>query len=187
VNGRIKNWKFFAQKIPNTSLPFISDCLDIVCALINRYYCPAIANIENGREIAIQMRNIWQEENALQKRLQLLNEKTTLHWSKCDASLCRFPSLTENDVRNLTFGMRKFTSFVKTFLVLGSYQIKMAKSYIADHLKQSLIDEDIEFSVELCQAYDDLVRARFKSRHSNHKNYLATVQFNQNKKQPITG
>jgi hypothetical protein len=115
VNGKIKNWKFFAQTIQNTSLPFVGDCLDIVCALINKYYCPAIANIEDGHEIAAQMREMWKVENVLQKQLEQLNQKTTLRWSKYDAAMCLFPSLTEDDIRNLTFGIHEFGSFVKTF------------------------------------------------------------------------
>ncbi|CAF4022788.1 unnamed protein product, partial [Rotaria sp. Silwood1] len=62
----------------------------------------------------------------------------------------------------------------------------MAKSYIIDHLQQSDINnEQLEFIVELCEDHDDLVRARFQSRHSNHKKHIATVQFNEKKKQPI--
>ncbi|CAF3548310.1 unnamed protein product [Rotaria socialis] len=173
VNGKIKNWKFFAQTLQNTSLPFAGNCLDIVCALINKYYCPAIANIQDGQEIAAQMREMWKAENALEQHLRELDQGETLRWSKYNAAMCLFPSLTEDDVRNLTF---------------GSYQIKMAKSYIVDHLQQSDINEEqLEFVVELCGEHDDLVRARFQSRHSNRKKYIATVRFNEKNEQPITG
>jgi hypothetical protein len=44
-------------------------------------------------------------------------------------------------------------------------------------MKPSIFDEgQLEFVVELCQGEDDLVRARFASRHCNNKNYTATVQ-----------
>ncbi len=113
MNGKIKNWKFFAQTIQNTSLPFVGDCLDIVCSLINKYYRPAIANIEDGQGIAAQMRAMWKMENTLQKHLQQLNKETTLHWSKYNAEMCLFPSLTEDDMRNLTFGMYEFELSIK--------------------------------------------------------------------------
>jgi hypothetical protein len=87
--------------------------LDIVCALINKYHCPAIANIENSRGIAVEMRKMWKEENALQKYLEQLNQETTLRWSKYNAAMCLFPVLTEDDVHNLTFGIAAFQSFVK--------------------------------------------------------------------------
>lgn len=76
----------------------------------------------------------------------------------------------------------------KHLIILGSYQIKMAKAYIIDHLQQSYLDEDqLEFIVELCEEYDDLIRARFQSRHSNQKKHIATVQFDEHNEQPITG
>ena len=90
----------------------MGNCLDIVCALINKYHLPAIANIEDGQEIAAQMRRMWKTENTLQKYLQQINLETTLRWTRYNAAMCLFPSLTEDDVRNLTFGMREFQSFV---------------------------------------------------------------------------
>ena len=188
VNAKIKNWKFFSQTIQNTSLPFVADCLDIVWALINKYYCSAVANIEDGQHIAEQMREMWNMENTLQKHLQQLNQETTLWWYKYNAAMCLFPSLTEDDMRNVTFGVCELEPSVKDFVVLGSYPIRMAKSYIADHLQQSDINEEqLEFIVELCDKHDDLVRARFQSRQLNLKKYIATVQFNEQNEKLITG
>ncbi|CAF1469297.1 unnamed protein product [Adineta steineri] len=69
----------------------------------------------------------------------------------------------------------------------SSYQIRMAKSYIADHLQQSYInDKQLAFTVELCERHDDLVRVPFQSRHSNRKKYIATIQFNEQDEKPIT-
>ena len=39
--------------------------------------------------------------------------------------------------------------------------------------------------IELCAQRTDLVRARFVSRHSNNKNYIATIQFNVDTECPI--
>ena len=62
----------------------------------------------------------------------------------------------------------------------------MAKSYIMDHVRVSLTDEEgMEFMVELCHEYDDLVRARFPSRHSKNKNHTTTIQFDCQKQQSI--
>ena len=45
-----------------------------------------------------------------------------------------------------------------------------------------------EFTVQLSSKYKDLVRVRFASQHSNNKNYVATVQFDeQDDEEPITG
>ena len=68
-------------------------------------------------------------------------------------------------------------------------QIKQAKGYIFKHLKPSILDEhQLEFVVELRSTHKDLVRVRFASRHSNSKNYIATVQFdNDDDDEPIKG
>ena len=77
---------------------------------------------------------------------------------------------------------------MKCFRLLGSYQIRMAKSYILEHLRPSNIDnEQMEFIVELCNEHEDLVRARFHYRHSKQKQYMATLQFKEKKQQSIQG
>jgi hypothetical protein len=66
--------------------------------------------------------------------------------------------------------------------------IKQAKSYIREHLTQSRhVGEELEFIIELCPQRNDLVRARFASRHSNNKNYAAIIQFKNDIEQPIQG
>ena len=74
-------------------------------------------------------------------------------------------------------------------IVVGSYQVKQAISYIQEHLTLSPIyDDKLEFIVELSSLNDDLVRARFSSRHSNNKNYIAVIQYDsKNTEQPING
>ncbi|CAM4849082.1 unnamed protein product [Rotaria magnacalcarata] len=68
----------------------------------------------------------------------------------------------------------------------STYQIRMAKSYIQDHLTQSILNDDaMEFLVELCTTREDLVRVRFQSRHSNRKHHVATVQFHIMNEDPI--
>ncbi|CAF2160544.1 unnamed protein product [Rotaria magnacalcarata] len=70
----------------------------------------------------------------------------------------------------------------------STYQIRMAKSYIQDHLTQSILNDDaMEFLVELCTTREDLVRVRFQSRHSNRKHHAATVQFHIMNEDPIRG
>ncbi|CAM4836812.1 unnamed protein product [Rotaria magnacalcarata] len=170
VNRKIKTWKFMAQTIQNSTLRFISDYLDIICALINKYQCTAVKDITNGSAIAIRMRQMLTTENRLQERLTQHNSATSLHWSKYNASEFQFPPLTEDNIRDLTF---------------GSYQIRMAKSYIIEHIRQSQKHEEMEFIVERSDEHDHLVRARFQSRHSNNKNHIATVQFKHNTQQPI--
>ena len=93
-----------AQTIQNTTLHFISDYLDIVCALINKYQCPAVKDIENGREIAMKLRKMFTTRNRLQERLAQCTDLTSLHWSNHSASNFQFPPLSEEKIRELTFG-----------------------------------------------------------------------------------
>ena len=68
-----------AHTIQNSTLHFISDYLDIVCALINKYQCPAVKDTENGREIAMKMREMSTTRNRLQERLAQYTDLTSLH------------------------------------------------------------------------------------------------------------
>ena len=65
-----------------------------------------------------------------------------------------------------------------TVFLLGSYQVKQAISYINEQLKPSTLNADeLEFIIELCPKYDDLVRARFRSRYSSLTTYITIVQY----------
>ncbi|CAF1526038.1 unnamed protein product, partial [Rotaria sordida] len=70
-----------------------------------------------------------------------------------------------------------------------SYQVKQAISYIQEHLTpSSLYDDEPEFIVELSSNDDNIVRARFSSRHINKKTYVTIIQHDiKNIVQPITG
>jgi len=40
VNGRIKQWKFLQNVVPNTQIPFIGEYVQLICALCNKYLTP---------------------------------------------------------------------------------------------------------------------------------------------------
>jgi len=64
----------------------------------------------------------------------------------------------------------------------------MAKSYIREHLTQSILyDDEMDFIVEMCSTQTDLVRVRFQSRHINQKRHIATVRFDSQYENPILG
>ena len=89
------------QTIQNSTLRFISDYLDIVCALINKYRCPAVKDTENGREIAMKMREMFTTRNRLQERLAQYTGLTSLHWSKHSTSNFQFPHYSKRKFENL--------------------------------------------------------------------------------------
>ena len=62
----------------------------------------------------------------------------------------------------------------------------MAKSYIMDHIRLLVTDEEgMEFMVELCYEYDDLVRAQFPSCYSKNMIHTTTRQFGRQKQEVI--
>lgn len=103
VNGKIKEWNYF-NCLQNSSLRFLPDDLDIVCALHNAFRQPVMKDPQNGIELAKIMLEQIRKENELEKRLiQISNDKKT-HWRKYDSRMCSFPLLTEDDVRNICCG-----------------------------------------------------------------------------------
>jgi len=104
VNGRIKQWRFFNQIIQNSNIPFVSARLRIVCAFINAFGSRATNNTQGGYDMATQMRERFHKKNSLLDRLNRLNNQSHLVWKKYDSQFCMFPSLTEDQVRNIAFG-----------------------------------------------------------------------------------
>lgn len=46
----------------------------------------------------------WNQKNKPQERLDQLNGEQGLTWKKYDAAICIFPSMTEDDVQDITLG-----------------------------------------------------------------------------------
>ena len=66
--------------------------------------------------------------------------------------------------------------------------MKTAKSYIMEHVKGSILDDDeLIFEIQCNNRYPDLIRVQFQSRHSRSVKYNATVRFNSLREQPIQG
>lgn len=105
VNGKIKQWRYFNQVIPNSSIRFVEDDLSITCAMINAYSSPCTLNIDYGEDVANQMLERLDRDNVFEKWLTDLEEQRLLKWNKCESIYCIFPSLTLDDVEKITFGM----------------------------------------------------------------------------------
>ncbi|CAF4695223.1 unnamed protein product, partial [Rotaria socialis] len=95
VNAQLKQWKYFSQTIPNSS----------VCALINAYGSRCVQDIHSGTEMATQVLQKCQTTNPVLLRLELL--ETKLQWKKYDAQLLISTELTEQELRNLCYGKKK--------------------------------------------------------------------------------
>ena len=102
VNGQLKQWKYFCQTIQNSSLRFLSNYLDITCALINAYTSWCIKHIHAGAEIAAQMLEKCKKPSPDQTRLIAMLEQN-MQWSKYNAEALPFPTLTKEQVENFCY------------------------------------------------------------------------------------
>jgi hypothetical protein len=91
--------------LQNSSLRFLPDDLDIVCALHNAFCHPAMKDPTNRIELAKLMLEQMKKENKLEKRLMEISNGKNMHWKKYDSRMCTFPPLTEEDVRNICCGL----------------------------------------------------------------------------------
>ncbi|CAC5393858.1 unnamed protein product [Mytilus coruscus] len=144
ANGRIKIWVFFNHVMPNSQKPYIGEYLRIVCSICNKYFKP----LSSGDP---------QEDQLLGCKMIYLSKSSS--WCKIDAASVDFPSITEEDHRNLT---------------LGVYQIKLAKSYVAEH-----VTENNNFEVLVHKQENNLICAKMQSRHVSARAYLLWIQYDE--------
>ncbi|XP_061180161.1 uncharacterized protein LOC133188674 [Saccostrea echinata] len=159
VNGRLKQWKFLQNVVPNTQIPFIRDYVCLVAALCNKYRQPLNAgNPENDVILAAKMRYLASQTNKLQERV----ESEGLHrrvksWTPINAAdSLDFPRLSEEDLCNLTIGV---------------YQLKLAKGYTAQHM-----DEEGDYVIMVNADIPDVLWIRIRSRHISGKQYLLWIE-----------
>ena len=113
VTASLKQWSFFSKRIQNTVIPYLSDYIRIVCAIINRYKTRAIINTDNDI-YGDKMLSLLNDENKLKDRL---NNSDLMHhskWKNYDAAYFSFPEITEQDLFDITNG--GFPGLVLSFL-----------------------------------------------------------------------
>ena len=100
------------------------------------------------------MRSLSRQPNELRHLVETEGmDLRTYAWEKIDASdvVPDFPRLTE-EIRQIT---------------LGIYQVKMAKSYTAEHFQ-----EDGNYEIHVSETTENVVGARIQSHHVSAKKYL---------------
>ncbi|XP_061170898.1 uncharacterized protein LOC133180371 [Saccostrea echinata] len=159
VNGRLKQWTFLQNVVPNTQIPFIRDYVCLVAALCNKYRQHLNAgNPENDVILAAKMKYLASQTNKLQERV----ESEGLHrrvksWTPINAAdSLDFPRLSEEDLCNLTIGV---------------YQLKLAKGYTAQHM-----DEEGDYVIMVNADIPDVLQIRIQSRHISGKQCLLWIE-----------
>ncbi|VDI02501.1 Hypothetical predicted protein [Mytilus galloprovincialis] len=164
ANGRIKTWVFFNHVMPNSQIPYIGDYLRIVCSICNKYFKPlSSGDPEEDQLLGCKMIYLSKQNNLLKEKIESENldriRSNSTTWCKIDAASIEFPSITEEDLRNLT---------------LGVYQIKLAKSYVAEH-----VTENSDFEVLVHKQENNLICAKIQSRHVSSKAHLLWIQYDE--------
>ena len=66
VNRRIKQFKFFANTIQNSSLGYLENDLSFVCALINRYQSPVAISKSEDIQISEKISTLLNQQYQIQ-------------------------------------------------------------------------------------------------------------------------
>lgn len=175
IHAMIQNkFKHFHERVSNKSLPHDFIDFKIACALLNRFMEPIIIDQGNEEQIAQQLiaraalnNNLIRlaTDRNLNQRRAIFNDlnENAIHVED-------FPVLTENDLK---------------LIACGSYQLKLAPAYYAEHMK-----ENGQFTIQVCRytgpalPYNDynitvndpiLIRAKIHSRFSNNKHRFVYI------------
>gem|GEM_PF-2279954 len=179
INGRIKQqYKYFDKTIQNSTVPTLFKDFRIACALLNATYKP-VQQSQLDRTIINRMLDYSGKHNYLSElvRNENLNIRRS-HFQRIEvAALDFFPELSLNDL---------------SLYSSGSYQIKQAPAYYADHLNE---EGDFEFQIakassainyrkyhiDLDAVNSILLKTQLKSRHSNSVKYFVYVLLDKSK------
>ncbi|CAH2092865.1 unnamed protein product [Euphydryas editha] len=175
VNGKFKNrFNLLRQKYFNKTLPNVFTDFKIAAAIINAYYHVATDN-EHAPEILDIIHTQMNTPNLLNDYVHMKNlNRQRVAFVPMEANIPQledFPRLSEHDV---------------FLFALGSYHIKLAKSYCAEHLRDGLYHIELYRQTELsdlhlCNIHQRnvwLVRVRTQSRHVRSRIYYSYILIN---------
>ncbi|CAH2088907.1 unnamed protein product [Euphydryas editha] len=181
VNGRFKrDFKLFRQDYFNKALPNMQNDFRIAAAITNAFHDPITDN-SNAHEIVERINNRMNIENLLAEYVigQNLNSRRVRFQSMSAElpDLQDFPRLTARDL---------------IIFSLGTYQIKLARSYYAEHARNGT------YTIELYRDTEDLpnilnnyniagnnfwlLRGRIQSRHRRSRTYYTYILIDLNKR-----
>ncbi|CAF0892819.1 unnamed protein product [Didymodactylos carnosus] len=123
---------------------------------------------------------------SIAKNIFMKNEQDVLNWLRDDNVVIVDRGFRDavNTIKRFGFNV-EMPDFLKGKKQLSCKEANRSRCVT----KPSILDNDkYKFTVEFSLKYKDLVRARFASRHTNSKEYLATVQFDEeDDEEPISG
>lgn len=159
VHGVLKQkYKFLDSCIPNQTLPKVGTYFRIAALLNNMFGKKFDSDIANKDDILNQITISNKSDNSLMDRIETLG-----YFKKRSA----FKKLDSSSVENFP----QFTDEQLKILFTGTYQMKQAISYLAEHMM------DQTFSIELCLQEDHLIKTRIQSRHQSSKSYINFIKY----------
>jgi hypothetical protein len=179
VNGRFKrDFKLLRQKYFNKSLPNMFIDFKIAAAILNHFHVP-IEDNALAEEFLTQIRAKRDCPNILfdyVKRTRL--NACRAHFQRLEANdLENFPSLSEEQI---------------IIMALGTYQLKLARSYCAEHMQNVLYLIEVYRENRLRDLPIDgnnenvwLRRGHMQSRHVRARTYYCYILLNNNNESNI--
>lgn len=162
VNGILKQNNLLANTRFNSMIDSAIDDWKIAAAIYNEFFTPIESDKGFEGFVAQKMISRLNTECELKDKATQLDRKSSV-WKLIDQSaLPDFPVLDENNILCFT---------------LGTYQIKMCKSYILEH-----ISKNSEFQIQYCTFPDErnLIRVKLPSRHVANKVYNVYIKYEPN-------
>ncbi|CAF3017429.1 unnamed protein product [Rotaria socialis] len=135
ANRCLKQFKYFANTLQNSSLVYLESDMSIACALINHYQPPMTRSKLEDEEIDVQIMQLRQQKN----KIQLLLEENNLIrlfslWEIINLTgiIDGFPIMTQDGLEDLTFGV---------------LQLKRTRSYVEERCSTTNLTSDVAYSV----------------------------------------
>ncbi|CAF3534090.1 unnamed protein product [Rotaria socialis] len=180
ANRRLKQFKYFANTIQNSSLVYLESDMSIACALNNHYQPPMTRSKLEDEEIGAQIMQLRQQKN----KIQLLLEENNLIrrfslWEIINHTeiIDGFPIMTQDDLGDLTFGNESSFNFSQLSVFIGVFQLKRARSYAEERCSTTNLTSAVAYSVHRCKIIPNLIRIPTQSAHSNRVTYHPTIHF----------
>lgn len=132
----------------------------ICCAILNRFYSVGFTETSRNVDFAKQARlRSLLDTNTFQEYLEQNGLiRLTRSWKREDGnSVIDFPKLSLAEIEKVT---------------LGSFQLKIAKRYIQQHLK-----ENGQFEIRIADGQEGFIRAQIHSRFSSRKHHNVFVKY----------
>lgn len=173
VNGRFKrDFKLFRQKYFNNALLHFFNDFKIAAAIMNHFHAP-IDNNQYADMFVEEIRRKIDTPNILYNYVETkrLNNRRA-DFVRLEANDVQFPQYTEEQV---------------ILLALGTYQVKLARSYCSEHLQNGVYTIEVYRQNALEDLPDFglnedswLMRGRIQSRHIRARRYYCYILINNN-------